>query len=255
MTSRTFKRVVIAAFLPWVLGGAPHESPQQLAIEAKDNVLYSKYTLTILAAIVVCTAAYRLIIYLTRYIRTLACLNNEKQRYFRMSNAKVATFKQHLLYAPLFGRRHKKEIRIGLLGFGILPSRPQSILLAGLVAMNIVFCVHGIEWHGRLDIKLNHLRNRSGTLSVVNMIPLVIMAGRNNPLIGLLNLPFDAFNLFHRWFGRIVIIEALVHTIAFTMKLVHAAGWKGAQESFKTSPMLITGLIVSRQSVIRHSCS
>ena len=237
--------VAIAASLSLVLAEAPHETPQQLAMEAKDNILYSKYILTILTALIACTVAYRLTIYLTRYIRTLACLNNEKQIYFRMPNANFASFKQHLLYAPLFGRRHKKEIRIGQLGFGILPSRPQSIVLTGLIAMNIVFCAHGIEWHGPLDIKLNHLRNRSGTLSVVNMIPLVLMAGRNNPLIGLLNLPFDTFNLFHRWFGRIIVIEALVHTIAFTTKLVHGAGWKGAQESLKTSPVLITGLIVS----------
>ena len=225
--------------------GAPHESPEQLAIEAKDNILYSKYILNILAAAVLCTAAYRLTIYTIRYIRMLACLNNDKQKYFLMPNANFATFKRHFLYAPLFGRRHKQEIRVGPLGFGILPSRPQSIILTGLIAMNVVLCVRGIEWHGRSDIMLNHLRNRSGTLAVVNMIPLFIMAGRNNPLIGLLNLPFDTFNLFHRWFGRIVVIEAVVHTVAFTTKLVQKAGWKGAQESLKESSVLITGLIVS----------
>ena len=235
----------IAALLPLVSAKPPYASPEQLAMEAKDNVLYSRYILTILAAVVVAVTAYNVISQSLRYIRTLACLNNEKQRYFRMSSAKIAWFKQHLLYAPLLGRRHKKEIRIGPLGFGILPSRPQSILLAGLITMNVVLCVHGIEWKGRSDIMLNHLRNRSGTLSVVNMIPLVLMAGRNNPLIGLLNLPFDTFNLFHRWFGRIVVIEALVHTVAFTTKLVQRAGWKGVQESLKTSPLLISGTIVS----------
>lgn len=52
------------------------------------------------------------------------------------------------------------------------------------------------------------------------MIPLVILAGRNNPLIGLLNISFDNFNLVHRWFGRIVVLQALAHTIAEVMKIM-----------------------------------
>ena len=45
-------------------------------------------------------------------------------------------------------------------------------------------------------------------------VPLFLLAGRNNPLIPLLNISFDTYNLIHRWFGRIVILEALAHTLA-----------------------------------------
>jgi len=41
------------------------------------------------------------------------------------------------------------------------------------------------------------------------------MAARNNPLINWLNMSFDTFNLFHRWTGRIVVIEAIVHVVAY----------------------------------------
>lgn len=41
-----------------------------------------------------------------------------------------------------------------------------------------------------------------------------ILAGRNNPLVPLLGIPFGTFVLAHRWFGRIATAEALVHTFA-----------------------------------------
>ena len=187
---------------------------------AFDNEPYVKYTIFLLAGLVVILGIYRIVLHSVRYIRTLTCLNNDTQQYFKDPNEIYATFKQHLLYAPLFGKRHAREIRIGPMDFGIIPTRIQSLALAGIIAMNVCFCTYGIEWHGERSAMLDHLRNRTGTLSVVNMIPLVVMGGRNNPLIGLLNIPFDVFNLMHRWFGRIVMVEAVVHSLAHTIKLV-----------------------------------
>ena len=54
------------------------------------------------------------------------------------------------------------------------------------------------------------------------------MAGRNNPLIQWLNISFDTFNLMHRWFGRIVVLEALAHTLAFLIPNAAEKGWAGA---------------------------
>ena len=49
---------------------------------------------------------------------------------------------------------------------------------------------------------------------VQTQIPLFLMAGRNNPLLPLLAISFDTFNLLHRWFGRIVVLEAIAHIAA-----------------------------------------
>lgn len=45
------------------------------------------------------------------------------------------------------------------------------------------------------------------------------MAARNNPLISWANCSFDTFNLLHRWFGRIVALEAITHTVAFGVQV------------------------------------
>ena len=200
-----------------------------------------------LASIAVAIIAYRVIISSTRHIRALSCLNNSTQMYFREPDYRFAFLKQHLFYAPLFRKRHIVEMRL-LKGWtiGVLPTRFQSIFLAGVIAMNVALCVIGIEWNqaGTTNM-LNHLRNRSGTLAVVNMIPLTIMAGRNNPLIGMMNISFDSFNLVHRWFGRIVVIETIVHTIAWTTKSVNNGGWAAVAKALQGSETIITGFVVS----------
>ncbi len=71
------------------------------------------------------------------------------------------------------------------------------------------------------------------------------MAGRNNLLINWLNISFDTFNLLHRWFGRIVVLEALTHTCAWMAGTVAAGGWAAVAKSIESSAMIMYGLIVS----------
>ena len=196
------------------------ESPEQKAAATVDNYRFARYVLTTLAAVVLSLVVFRIVIQSIRYIRTLTCLNNDTQKYFKMPNQAFGAVKQHLLYAPLFRRRHNREIHIAWFHFGYIPTRFQSLFLAGFIAMNVTLSVWGIEWNGPRAAALSHLRNRTGTLSVVNMIPLVLLAGRNNPLISLLNISFDNFNLVHRWFGRIVVLQALAHTVAEVLNIV-----------------------------------
>lgn len=77
------------------------------------------------------------------------------------------------------------------------------------------------------------LRGRSGTLATANLLPLIVMASRNNPLIKLLAVNFDSYNLLHRWIGRLVVAEVLVHVIAWAIPSVAELGWgELGQEAF-----------------------
>lgn len=61
------------------------------------------------------------------------------------------------------------------------------------------------------------LRGRSGTLVILNMVLLFLPAARNNPLIWILYISFDTYNLLHRWLGRIIVLESVVHTAAWAV--------------------------------------
>lgn len=233
--------------------GAPKLSPAERRAINADNMRFSVYILIILSAIVISMAVYRVANFSVRYTRTLTCLNDDRQQFFKVPNRTFGWIKQHIIYAPLFNRRHSKQVSMGPVVMGILPTRFQSMLLAGIISMNVTLCAYGIEWSGPLQAKLWHLRNRSGALSVVNMIPLVLMAGRNNPLIGLLSVPFDTFNLLHRWFGRIVVSLAVTHGVveitsmvtgATAGQKVHPSGITVFTESLQAARFLLWGFVV-----------
>jgi predicted ferric reductase len=78
---------------------------------------------------------------------------------------------------------------------------------------------------------------------VVNMLPLVVLAGRNNPLISLLSISFDTYNVFHRWIGRITVALSVVHTIAWLIVRTAATGGGGVAYALTHDVFLIVGLV------------
>jgi len=208
--------------------------------------MLSDYLFYVLAIISAMLLVWRFATVLVKYVRTVSSLNNDTQRYFALQSEKVAWFKKHIQYSPIFGKRHNREFQLSqAINVGTLPTRLQLLFLVGYFATNIAFCVITIDYSGTLKQVAALVRNRTGVLAVVNMVPLFLMAGRNNPLIKLLGISFDTFNLLHRWLGRIVILEALAHTLAFLVSSASTNGWSGAfQTTFKV-PYMLWGFIVS----------
>jgi len=225
-------------------GGGGHQRPP--ISEELEHERLSHFLLLICGGVAVILIVYRLTIIITKYVRRVACLTNNTQRYFAEPSSKYSWFKRNIAYAPILRKRHNREIQMSsAVNIGTLPTRLQLLFLVGYAVANIAFCVIDIPFHDNYESASDQLRNRSGVLAVVNMIPLFIMAGRNNPLIVWLNISFDTFNLLHRWFGRIVILEALTHTLAFLIPTAQETSVAGAFAiTFKVQYMLF-GFIVS----------
>ena len=171
--------------------------------------------------------------------------------------------KKNFLYAPLIHNRHNRELQISsAVNVGTIPGRLHALLLTLYLVSNIVYiCVLDYNNPNKAAL-VAELRGRSGHLSVLNMIALLIMAGRNNPFIRILRVSFDTFNLFHRWIGRIVILEAIVHTIAWAVNKQLATGMSGIWEAIKNDGFIIYGtlaiismliILVQSPSVVRHA--
>jgi Ferric reductase like transmembrane component len=205
-------------------GGKPKQTPEEIAAEAAAQALdyrMSRNYFFSLAAFACIFIAYRVILVGIQNLRTVACLSNTTQRYFAMPSPHWGKFKDMILYAPLFRTRHNREFKLSsAVNMGTLPSRFQSIFIGTIVATNVVLCVYGIRFSTPRQAVLSVLRNRTGTICVANLIPMVLMAGRNNPLISWLNVPFDSFNMMHRWLGRVAILEAIAHALCWMIAKV-----------------------------------
>lgn len=180
----------------------------------EDIVLY--VPLMLLVAVVVALFIFRLISDRAREHRRQMCVYNPSHAVFTRSSALRSFFHRHLLHAPICGHRHNLEYRLfeRKVILGTVPSRIQALFLLTYTALNVALCVGTMPFsRNSPDSVLRRLSSNTGILAVANLIPLVITAGRNNPLIPLLRTSYYKFNLVHRWLGRIVVAESLAHTV------------------------------------------
>ena len=199
------------------------------------------------------------------HIRHLLTLNSpERQRYWSTNHSLAfPRIKKHLLYAPLFRTRHNKEIQLSsAISLGTLPSRFHTLLLIFYILPNMAYCLV-LHWHtDNSAAVVAELRGRSGQLAALNLIPTILFALRNNPLIPMLRVSYDTFNLLHRWCARVMVVESIVHTAAYLANTNSAGGASAIKLSLSTSvsyqwgmiaTVLFTAIIVQAFSPIRHA--
>ncbi|KAF2857922.1 putative FRE ferric reductase-like transmembrane component [Piedraia hortae CBS 480.64] len=250
--------------------GGAHEEYHPTAADYQ-NIAICKYTAVVWAAIVFGLLVYRWTTTLLHHIRKLANLTHGtsadgRQRYFSIPNHSHAAMKKHIIDAPLIRKRHNREFHLSeAINVGTLPGRLQTLFLVGYLAMNIVFAAITIQWSNNQLVWV-HARNRMGVLATLNMIPLFLLAGRNNPLIWLLGISFDSYNLIHRWIGRIVVGEAVCHA-AFWMTGKIATmgpkkGWMMIEVAMAENQLILTGtigaaafvaILLQSPSILRHA--
>lgn len=201
----------------------------------------------------------------TAHLRHIYCLGatRSQQNYWSYDrNEWLPWLKKHIIYAPLGKKRHNREIQLSkAANYGTIPGRVHGAVLTFYLVSNLVFCLY-LDYNHPTPRILAELRGRSGMLAVWNMMALLIFAARNNPAIWLLEISFDTFNLFHRWVGRIVILESLVHVFAWYGAITMAKGANGANQAFVGKPFLQYGLVgtvamgimlIQSLSPIRHA--
>ena len=193
-----------------------------------------------------------------------ASTDARSQTYWRKAQwGRMPWLKKHVLYAPLGKKRHFREFRLSsAIGLGCVPSRLQAIMLGLYLVSNLVY-MFVLNWRTANQYALwAEIRGRSGTLAAVNMVPLFILAARNNPLIPWLQISYDTFNLLHRWMGRTVVVEVLIHTIAWMVVQVADGGWESVRhkaffETFEAAGMIgtiaLVMIMVFSLSPVRHA--
>jgi predicted ferric reductase len=198
-----------------------------------------------------------------RQVTTIS-IPGQRQGYWKSSQwSWMPRLKKHLIYAPLWKKRHTRELRLSsALNVGTLPSRFQSLILGIYLASNVAY-MFILDWRKENKYALcAEIRGRSGTLALVNMVPLIIFAGRNNPLIGLLKISFDTYNLLHRWMGRMVVAETIIHTIAWAVVQVADGGWQSVYAKMLHNRFIASGgagtlcmvfLVILSIGPIRHA--
>jgi predicted ferric reductase len=207
-------------------------------VDQDMNYVYAHVLLLTLLIVVWITVGLRIAQRSITMLRHLSVLGNPERQTFWMVNQTTwwPLLKRYLTYAPLWKDRHNREICItSELVLGTLPSRGHFFIISMYVLSNIAYCL-ALPYDSPRNIVLVNLRGRTGMLAALNMIPTVLFALRNNPLISWLQTPYDTFNLFHRWLGRIVVVEALLHTVAWLAVTHNQGSWPAVRMGLVGGP-------------------
>ncbi|KAF4300793.1 FAD-binding 8 [Botryosphaeria dothidea] len=184
------------------------------------------------------------IIGMTLIIRFMRMYNSHLRLLAPQPNHPGSLLKKHIIYAPLWKKRHNEEIRLSsAISIGTLPSRFHMLILVVYGMSNVAYCLC-LPWSRSESASVvAALRGRSGTLAALNLIPTILFALRNNPLIWMLHVSYDTFNLLHRWAARVVIIESVVHTLCWMINTVNAGNWSSIGEHLAAEPSYAWGMV------------
>ncbi|EXJ76919.1 hypothetical protein A1O3_10076 [Capronia epimyces CBS 606.96] len=133
----------------------------------------------------------------------------------------IRKIRQHLLLPALFRSRHLSPLPYNV---GYLPGRALSLFIALYVTLNIIFCCVSYplaspnSWYSTdRDQVAAYVGNRTGVLSFANLALAILFAGRNNLLISLTGWSQTTFLTLHRWASRVATVQAVVHSIIYTV--------------------------------------
>lgn len=156
-------------------------------------------------------------------------------------------FKRHLIYAPLFRQRRAKDIVMlrGKINFGCLPDRVQSIVVVLTLGMNVFLAVWKQPYSSSTVEILTSFNYRLGVLAVANFIPIVITSSVSNPLVQLLDISYNSFNLLHRWLARITVLEIIAHALCHVGAEGLSSGWAAAGRQLQSVDFFTYGLVAA----------
>jgi predicted ferric reductase len=120
---------------------------------------------------------------------------------------------------------------------GYLPKRALSLFIAAYVILNIIFSAvsfHHVTpsvWYAdrRHEIAA-YVSNRTGVLSFANLALAILFSGRNNLLINITGWSQSTMLAIHRWASRIATVQAVVHSILYTLTYY----WTGGYTAYRT---------------------
>lgn len=139
-----------------------------------------------------------------------------------------AKLQQYIFLPALFGSRRLEPLP-GHIGY--VPGRTLSIFIGIYVILNVILSSVSFRnfwpntWFTSKQFEMcEYVGNRTGTLSLVNISIAILFAGRNNILIAVTGWSQTAFLTLHRWAARVATLQAVVHSIAYTLAYFEPGG-------------------------------
>ncbi|VVT54415.1 uncharacterized protein SAPINGB_P004064 [Magnusiomyces paraingens] len=148
------------------------------------------------------------------------------------NNKQVNIIRKYLILPATFKRNRSRPVKLLLSFYLCAPTRGQSLILLGYLALTAVFLtIHYDIYQGNPITPgtkyqlLKYLGSRSGIIAFTQLPLVIAFAARNSPLIWLTGWPYDTFQIYHRWTARVMMINVLLHSACFMTIAVSGCTW------------------------------
>lgn len=177
-----------------------------------------------------------------------------------------AWLKSYLLIPATFDERCSQPY-----GWCTIPPRIQSLTISLFVVFNLVLCLcsyhltdGNLYWPRKSTQLLRFVSDRTGIISLANL-PLVWLFGmRNDFLMWLTGWGFGTYNAFHRWAARVATLQAVIHSLGYTVMILESKQKDNTSNAPNTdntrwwlvriSPVLDLALLLERRiGTVRNS--
>lgn len=144
------------------------------------------------------------------------------------SSRLINKYRSRFVVPALFGKTHAQYVSTkifhGLIPVNILlPTRLESMILLGyfmlhliLVATDYVIDPNNVLFKSRNLQLVRYLADRTGILAFAQFPIIIIFSTRNNVLEYLTGMHYSSFIAFHKWIGRFMTLDAILHSVFYT---------------------------------------
>lgn len=165
-------------------------------------------------------------------------------------NEVIRRIRRHVILAPTFSYRHSTPVYLGNWTLQ-LPTRQQSLIVLGGFVLNLIFVfvdnvVKEPNIYAKPFILTDFIGMRTGFLTMFLFPLLILFGGRNNFLLWLTGWPLDTFNVFHKWIGRIIVLNLFIHAVVYS---VDEALWEDYPAALREN-YLVWGIVAFTASCV-----
>ncbi|EJS41556.1 fre3p [Saccharomyces arboricola H-6] len=182
--------------------------------------------------------------------------------YMNYTPFKTVLFKQRLVRyvrgyftLPTIWGKHASDLSYFKIITGYLPTRFEGVIILVYLVLHTVFLAYGYQYDpynlifdSRREQVARYVADRSGVLAFAHFPLIALFAGRNNFLEFISGVKYTSFIMFHKWLGRMMFLDAMIHGSAYTSYAIFYKDWETSKEEtywkFGVAALCLVGIMV-----------
>lgn len=135
----------------------------------------------------------------------------------------IQQLQKYILLPNFFKNTHNQQFKTVKVVSALIPTRADGIVVALYLIIHIVvLCVQwefdysGYVFTSKKEQVARYLADRTGIIAFAHLPLIYLFAGRNNIMSFVTGFSYSSYIQFHKWTGRIMFADAIIHSACYT---------------------------------------